>query len=45
MMINTDAHCTEQLLYGVDQTIGLLRDIGFRQIMVWRDGKFVKRKL
>ena len=45
VMINTDAHCTEQLVYGVDQTIELLRDIGFRQIMLWSDGKFIKRDL
>lgn len=45
VMINTDAHCTEQLLFGIDQTIELLRDIGFRQIMLWQNGRFVKRKL
>ncbi len=45
VMINTDAHCTEQLLYGIEQTIELLRDIGFRQIMLWQDGRFIKREL
>jgi histidinol-phosphatase (PHP family) len=45
VMINTDAHCTEQLLYGIEQTIELLRDIGFRQILLWQDGKFVKQKI
>ena len=45
VMINTDAHCTEQLLYGIDHAIRLLRDIGFRQIMLWQDGTFVKQKI
>lgn len=45
VMINTDAHCTEQITYGIDQAIALLRDIGFRQIMLWQDGRFAIRKI
>lgn len=45
VMINTDAHCTAQLLCGIDETLLLLRDIGFRRIMLWRDGGFISHKI
>lgn len=45
VMINTDAHCTQQLLCGVEQAAQLLRDIGFRQVKMWRKGGFIDREL
>ena len=45
VMINTDAHCTEQIVYGVDQTAELLRDIGFRRVKMWQNGGFVNKSL
>ena len=45
VMINTDAHCTEQLLYGIDEAAMLLRDIGFSSVMMWQNGKFTRQKL
>lgn len=41
VMINTDAHCTAQLTYGVEETADLLKDIGFRSIEQWQKGRFV----
>ena len=45
IMINTDAHCTEQIVYGIDETAELLRNIGFRSIMMWQNGGFVSKRL
>ena len=45
IMINTDAHCTEQIVYGIDETAELLRNIGFRRIMMWQNGGFVSKRL
>ena len=41
VMINTDAHCTEQLIYGIDETAALLKEIGFQTIEQWQDGGFI----
>ena len=45
VMINTDAHCTQQITYGVDQTAELLKDIGFRRVLMWQKGGFVSKRL
>ena len=45
VMINTDAHCTEQLVYGIDETAALLKDIGFRSVKMWENGGFISQPL
>ena len=45
VMINTDAHCTQQLTCGIDYALTLLRDIGFTRIKVWENGGFIDRSI
>ena len=40
--VNADAHCTEAVRFRFDETLALLRDIGFTAVTVLEDGMFVE---
>ena len=43
--VNADAHCTEAVRFRFDETLALLRDIGFTAVTVLEDGMFVEKPL
>lgn len=45
VMLSADCHDAEKLLYGLAETAALLRRIGFRKVVLWRDGRFVEETL
>ena len=43
--VNADAHCVEAVRYRFDETLALLRDVGFACVTVLEDGVFVEKPL
>lgn len=45
VMINADAHCIAALDFKFDETLALLREVGFERLWVLEDGKFAPKAL
>ncbi len=45
VLISSDAHQAENLDYGFGETLKYLKDLGFKQVFVYKDKKFVKRSI
>ena len=43
--ISSDAHSPDALTYAFDQTETMLRDIGYRSVMILKNGKWIERAL
>lgn len=41
VIISTDAHCTEHLTFGINESLELLKECGFKRILVYENGNFL----